>query len=162
MDAITSAALNSVARVATANPTVLADRARAAAVVDAGYGLMDKYDAMQPLLFWGSVAGAIAAGYALARRRKVPEAVTLYTITELACLATAWVTRPAWMRPAPSPAAASASTPAGASLVSWMDKRVETNTQERPGWEAAAWKRLEYDAGVTEPAITSLLTTNAR
>lgn len=162
MDAISSAALSSVARVATANPTVLQDRARAAVVLDAGYGWIDTYDALQPVLFWGSVLGAIASGYALAKRRKVPEAVTLYTSAEIACLATAWLTRPAWLRPTPTAEQAAASSPAVGNLMAWMDKRVAENTASKPGWERAAWSRLEQDAGVTDPAVTALLLTNAK
>jgi hypothetical protein len=165
MDALSSAALSTVARSAASNPVVLQDRARAAAVLDAGYGWLDTYEALQPVLFWGSVFGAIASGYALAKRRKVPEAVTLYTASELACLATAWMTRPAWLRPAPSPAeaaAAASSSPAVAQLIGWMDKRVVDNSASRPGWERLAWSRLGHDAGITDPSITALLLTNAR
>ena len=164
MDALSSAALTTVAKAATANPMVLQDRARAAAVLDAGSSAADTYDAIQPVLFWGSVLGAIASGYALAKRRKVPEAVTLYTASELACIATAWLTRPAWLRPTPPPeqAATAAKSPALASLIGWMDKRVADNTAARPGWERATWTRFEADAGVTDPAIAALLNTNAR
>lgn len=164
MDALSSAALSTVAKAVTADPTVLQDRARAAAVLDAGYSAADTYDTLQPVLFWGSVLGAIASGYALTKRRKVPEAVTLYTVSELACLATAWLTRPSWLRPAPTPAQAAAEaqgSPAIANLIGWMDKRVADNNAERPGWEAAAWQRFERDAGVTDPSINVLLTSNA-
>lgn len=164
MDALSSAALTTVAKAATADPTVLQDRARAAAVLDAGYSAVDTYDAVQPVLFWGSILGAIASGYALAKRRKVPEAVTLYTATELACIATAWLTRPAWLRPAPTPAQAQVAqtSPGMANLLGWVDKRVATNNATRPGWEGAAWTRFEQDAGITDPSISALLTTNSR
>lgn len=162
MDAISSAALSTVARTAATNPVVLQDRARAAAVLDAGYGWIDTYDAMQPVLFWGSVIGAIASGYALAKRRKVPEAATLYTVSELACLATAWMTRPAWLRPAPTVEQATASSPAVGNLIGWMDKKVADNSAARPGWERATWTRLEGDVGTSDPAVSALLLTNAR
>ncbi len=164
MDMITSAALQTVARGATANPTVLKDRARAAVLVDEGYGYLDAYDAMQPVLFWGSVIGAIASGYALKKRRKLPEAATLYSITGVVSLATAWLTRPAWLRPTPAPdvAVAAAGTPAMANLLGWLDKKVEDKSAEKPGWEKAAWLRLEQDMGTTDQAITTLLTANAK
>ena len=44
MDPFTSTALNSVATVATVDPTVLQDRARAASVLDLGYSALDTYD----------------------------------------------------------------------------------------------------------------------
>ncbi len=165
MDALTSAALNSVATVATTNQNVLQDRARAAAVVDLGYTGLDIYDSWQPVLFWGSVAGLIASSYAGTKRRKVPEAVTLYAITGISSALVAWITRPAFLRPTPTPAQAAAqataSTPALGAAVGWLDARVAKNDAARPGWERATWSRMAQDVGTTDPAVITILTRNA-
>ena len=161
MDPFTSTALNSVATVATVDPTVLQDRARAASVLDLGYSALDTYDSLQPILFWGSLAGLIASGYALKRRRKVPEAATLYTVTGISSAIMAWITRPAFMRPAPTPAQAAASTPALGAAIGWMDNRVTKLNASQPGWERTTWQRLAQDVGTTDPAVLTLLTKNA-
>lgn len=162
MDMLTSAALNSVATAATMNPTVLQDRARAAAVLNLGYSSLDTYDSMQPILFWGSLVGAIASSYAGAKRRKVPEAVSLYTLTGLTCGAVAWLTRPAFLRPAPTPAEAAATTPATGAAIGWMDARVAKLNASQPGWEAQTWRRFAQDAGTNDPAVITILTRNSR
>lgn len=161
MDAITSAALNSVATVATTNRTVLQDRARAASVLDLGYTAADAYDQWQPFLFWGSVLGVIASSYAGAKRKKVPEAVTLYALTGIGSAVMAWVTRPAFLRPAPTPAEAAASTPAMGAAIGWMDARVAKLDASRPGWESNTWRRLAQESGTSDPAVITLLTRNA-
>ncbi len=162
MDPFTSTALNSVASVATVNPTVLQDRARAASVLDLGYSAVDVYDTWQPLLFWGSIVGVIASGYAGTKRRKVPEAVTLYTITGVGSAVMAWLTRPAFLRPVPTPAQAAASTPAVGAAIGWMDDRVAKLNASQPGWEQTTWRRFAQDVGTTDPAVITLLTKNAR
>ncbi len=161
MDPFTSTALNSVATAATQNPTVLQDRARAASVLDLGYSTADAYDDWQPFLFWGSVAGVIASSYAGAKRKKVPEAVTLYAITGIGSAVMAWLTRPAYLRPKPTPAQAAASTPAMGAAIGWMDARVAKLDATKPGWEKAAWQRFAHESGSTDPAVITLLTRNA-
>lgn len=161
MDMLTSAALNSVATAATTNRTVLQDRARAASVLDLGYSTADAYDTWQPVLFWGSLVALIASSYAGAKRKKVPEAVTLYTLTGLSSAAMAWITRPAFLRPTPTPAQATASTPAMGAAIGWMDARVAKLDATKPGWEKAAWTRLAQESGATDPSVITLLTRNA-
>ncbi len=161
MDALTSAALNSVATVATQNPTMLQDRARAASVLDLGYSAADAYDEWQPFLFWGSVMGVIASSYAGARRKKVPEAVTLYALTGIGSAIMAWMTRSAYLRPAPTPAQAAASTPAMGAAIGWMDARVAKLDATKPGWEKGTWQRLARESGSNDPAVITLLTRNA-
>jgi hypothetical protein len=164
LDPLTETALTSVAQVATQNPDVIMDRGRAAALADFGYGYLDEYEQLQPVLFFLSCAGLVASGYALWKRPHKPEPITLYSITAILSAATAFFTRPAALRPAPTPAAAAtATTPAMAGVLSWLDKRVVTRTAQQPGWEAATWNRLATDTGNTplDPAVAALLTTNS-
>lgn len=164
VDPLTETALTSVAQVATSNPDVIMDRGRAAALADYGYGYLDVYDQYQPLLFFVSVAGLIASGYGIYARPKKPEIITLYSLTALLSAGAAWFTRPAALRAAPTPAAAAtATTPAMAGVLSWLDNRVAARTAEQPGWEAITWNRLATDTGNAplDPAVAALLTTNS-
>lgn len=164
LDPLTETALTSVAQVATQNPDVIQDRARAAALADYGYGYLDIYTQYQPLLFFISCCGVAASGYGMYARPKKPEIITLYSLTAILSAAAAWLTRPAALRPAPTPAAAaSATTPAMAGVLSWLDTRVATRTAEQPGWEAQTWNRLATDTGNSplDPAVAALLTSNS-
>jgi hypothetical protein len=165
LDPMTEGALNTVASAVTTDPTVLQDRSRAAAAVDAGYSALDQYTQLQPVLFFVSVMGLIASGYGLYVRRKVPEGVALYSLTAVLSATSAWITRPAALRPAPTPAAAATATsPEMAGVLSYLDQRVANRTAQQPGWEAVTWNRLATDLGQTplDPAIATLLTANSR
>lgn len=165
MDPLTETALNTVATGVTADPAVIQERSRAAAAVDAGYGALDEYTSLQPTLFFVSVMGLIASGYGLYVRRKVPEGIALYTLTAGLSALAAYVTRPAALRPAPSPAAAAtASSPAMAGVLTYLDQRVANRSAQQPGWEAVTWNRLATDLGQAplDPAIATLLTANSR
>jgi hypothetical protein len=164
VDPLTETALTTVAQFATSNSDVIMDRARAAALADVGYQYLDDYTNAQPGLFFLSCVGLLASGYALYARPHKPEPIALYSITALLSAAAAWITRPAALRPAPTPAAAAtASTPVMAGVLSWLDNRVATRTAEQPGWEAATWNRLATDTGNAplDPAVAALLTTNS-
>jgi hypothetical protein len=158
-------ALNQAAQAAVGVPSVTVNRARVAAAVDAAYAAADQYQEVKPGLFVAGVVGALASGYALSKRRKNPEAVTLYSLTGLASLAVAWFTRPdALVRAAPAPAQADPNAPGFVkSGLSWADARVARRSAEAPGWEARALTRLMGDlgTGTMAPAVTTLLTKNA-
>jgi hypothetical protein len=146
-------------------PVVLTQRARAAAALSYGYEWMDTYDAAQPWLFCAGVAGAIASGYGLYKRRKNPEATVLYSLTGLASVALAYLARPAELRAAPEVADPSnPPTPATAALMGWLDGRVVDLSAKYPGWEAATWRRLaeQMGQGTIAPAVQTLLLQNAR
>jgi hypothetical protein len=164
LDPLTETALTSVAQMATSDPAVIQDRARAAALADVGYQYLDEYEQMQPMLFFLSCAGLVASGYALWKRPHKPEPITLYSITALLSAVGAYMTRPAALRAAPTPAAAAtASTPAMAGVLSWLDNRVKARTAAQPGWEAQTWNRLAGDTGHAplDPAVAALFTANS-
>ena len=161
----TETALTTVSAAITADPTAVQDRSRAAALVDAGYGAVDTYARMQPFLFVASTVGLLISGMALAKRRKNPEAVALYATTAILSGVTAFLTRPDFLRPAPTPAAAAtATTPAMAGALSWLDNRVAARSAQQPGWESATWNRLAADLGYSplDPAMAMLLTANSK
>jgi hypothetical protein len=160
---IATTLLNSAAQAAADQPLVQQNRARLAAVLDAGYGALDFYAKAQPFLFVGGCLGALASGMALAKRRGVGEAYPLYLGAGLASAAVAWFTRPAALRAAVPPPAPGA-TPATARALAWVDGRVSANSQEHPGWEGVTWTRLANDLGqgTLSPAVQALLTRNAK
>jgi hypothetical protein len=163
-------ALDWVADEAASTPAVIINRARIAAVVDAGYSAADRYAAIKPGLFVAGLVGALVSGYALSRRRKNPEAVVLYAISSIASLAVAWVSRPdALVGAAPAAAPAAASEPGSKSSgffkssINWADGRVALRTATQPGWESATFNRLMRDLGhgTMKPAISTFLTKNS-
>ncbi len=164
-DAITQAAMQQAAGSAMAMPVVAVNRARAAAAVDAGYDAMATYMAWRPVLFAASVTGSVVAGAALVRRHKNPEAIALYGIIGALSALTAWFTRPDMLRsPVVQAMPTDPNAPSGmAGAVGWLDDRVARNSQERPGWEAATFKRLAGDLGMgtLNPAVQALLTQNS-
>jgi hypothetical protein len=164
LDPITEQALTAVAAAATSDQTVVQDRARAAALLDAGYGYIDIYDQYQPLLFALSIVGLAASGWAIYARPKKAEVITLYSMTGVVSAIMAYVTRPAALRPTPAPAvAATATSPAMAGVLTWLDNRVAARTAAQPGWEAATWTRVATDIGQAplDPAVNTLLTANS-
>ena len=164
-DALTQAALQQAANAALATPEVEVNRARAAAALDAGYDAMATYMAWRPVLFAASVTGAVVAGSALARRYKNPEAVALYGLAGAISTLVAWFTRPDMLRaPVVQAIPTDPNAPSGmAGAIGWLDNKVATNTEERPGWEAATFNRLASDLGMgtLNPAVQALLTQNS-
>lgn len=161
-------ALTRAATVAVSIPAVYQNRARAAAAVNLGYEAVDTFEKYRLALFVGGMVGALASGYGLVRRRKTPEAVALYTITGLISMGVAWVSKP---RTEAGEAAVSAATAPTAPpsphapgtakrLLAWTDRRVDTLTQEDPGWEARTLARLWGDVGTgtMPPVVNALLT----
>lgn len=160
---LTTTLLQSAAETATGLPVVQQNRARMAAVVNAGYAAIDTYAKVQPYLFVAGVLGAIASGMALTRRRKVGEAYPLYLGAGIASAGLAWFTRPASLRSA-APVPPPGGTPATAQALAWIDGRVATKSAQQPGWETATWSRLASDLGqgTLNPAVQTLLTHNAK
>ena len=157
-----------VAETVTSVPAVQTNRARAAAVVEMGYEGVDFVQEYKPALFLISVLGAIASGYALKRRYKVPEGAGLYSVTGLASVAMAWITRPDFLKPAAvvSTAAPDSNAPAGSvtsSALKWTDARVAKLTAKDPGWEGRTLVRLWNDIGqgTMDPAVQVILTKNS-
>jgi hypothetical protein len=162
------ASMVQVAETVATVPAVQTNRARAAAVVELGYEGVDFIQEYKPALFLISILTAIASGYALKRRYKVPEAAGLYSTTGLASVAMAWITRPDFMKPAavvdtPAP---DSNAPAGSvtsSALKWADARVAKLTAKDPGWEGRTLARLYNDIGpgTMDPAVQVILTKNS-
>lgn len=157
-DSLASAATNQAllegARIATNNPMVLLNRARAAAAIQLGYEQMDLYERWRPTLFAASASGAAISLAMLYRRRRNPEAVTLYTIIAAMSSAMAYFTRPMALRadPAPMPPTPPGVEPppsAMAEYLGMLDKRAGRMDAERPGWQPQTWQRLANDLGWT-------------
>jgi hypothetical protein len=171
---VTTQVLSEAAKYAADLPQVRVNRARAAALVDYGYEKLDQYSAIKPYVFWGSTAGLVACGYMGWKRRKIPEAVALYSVLGVLAAGVAYLTRPDTARPPPAPMPATASIPAPSApgeppkpapkalpqVLGWLDRRVEARSQVRPGWEAATLRRVAKDLGfatlgvAAETAIT--------
>lgn len=146
------------------SPAVVVNRARAAAALDYGYEKLDQYERWRPTLFAASAAGCAISIAAATKRRKVPEAVTLYSLLALISGGVAWFTRPDALRPAPAPSPVPQAPGEGPGAVDqvlgWVDRRVEHLNQTEPGWETATWQRLSNDLGfgkITSPVRELLL-----
>jgi hypothetical protein len=163
--AVGGAAMTTAATALASSPTYLKNRARVAALTQLGYKGVDFYDDYQPVLFITGLVGTVVGGAALAKRRKNPEAVALYTITTVASALLAWIARPAALRPAPAevPAGASTNPAVLGSTLGWLDRRADHLTQNDPGWESRTLARLLGDlgAGTMDPATTALISRNA-
>lgn len=174
---LTGQALVTAAQVAVTTPVVRQNRARAAVVVHEGYDWLETWDRWRPTVFALSAAGAAVSWSMAYKRRKLPEALALYTLTGGACSALAWLTRPAALRPPPAamPAPAPGTVPlpgqtappppgALAQLLGYLDRRAATLSIERPGWEGTSLRRLARDlgAGTLEPYADVLLTQGTR
>lgn len=161
-----STALQGAAEAAVAVPAVQVNRARIASLVHLGYQTVDTYEAARPWLFLASVAGVIGSGIGMSRRRKIPEAVALYSITGVLSLAMGIITRPrALGAQAPTPPATNANAPGALrSTLAWTDGRVARLSREDPGWESRTLARLWGDvgSGTMAPVVSTLLTRNSR
>lgn len=176
-DAMTAVALQQAADYATRSTTMVVNRARAAALADYGYEKMQQFESYQPLIFAVS-ASTLGISVAMGiRRRRVPEALALYSTLGLLSAGMAWFTRPAALRPAPAPIPAAVLNPAAvvapppaapgqpapevlpvppapidpglfAQVLGWLDRRVAERSASNPGWEAGTWHRLAYDLGL--------------
>ncbi len=163
--AVGSAAMQSAAAGLVQSPEYLQNRERLAAVTELGYEVMDFYDAYQPVLFILGLLGTAIGGTALAKRRTNPEAVALYGISTVVSAAVAWLTRPAFLRPAPAPVPEGAVSSPGAlgETLGWLDHRAAGLTAAKPGWEAQTLARLLGDlgTGTLDPASQTLITANS-
>ncbi len=163
--AVGGAALQTAAVGLAASPTYTQNRARIAALTELGYEGLDFYQQFQPTLFILGVVGTAIGSAALAKRRKNPEAVALYSLITVGSALTAWLTRPAMLRPAPAPLPpnSTASTPILGSTLGWLDRRAENLTRNDPGWESRNLARLLGDLGMgtMDPATQALISTNS-
>lgn len=158
-----SALLAPAADMVVGLPAYRTNRERVAVMADVGYGLMDKYQAAKPSLFVIGIIGMLASGFALYKRKKVPEAVTLYTSSLIASGALTWFTRPvssASVEKTPPPASNPNSPTAMKRGLEWMDKKAAANTASSPGWESRTLTRLwsDFGGGSGDPAVNVLLT----
>jgi hypothetical protein len=165
MDYLSNPLVVSAAKSVSGEPTLVKNRARAAVVVDKGYGVLDAYAANQSLLFILGVLGASVSGTMLYKRRNA-EARVLYSITLATSLALSWFTRPEALRAAPAlaPGEEPPTTPAESAsrrVVGWLDQNAQQNAQQNPAWENETWARLSQDmgAGTIPPAVNALLIT---
>lgn len=157
---------------ATDKPVVRVNRARSAALVDGLYDLIDTFEKWRPTIFAVSGASCALAISMIAKRRKIPEGWVLYSVIALGTGTIAWFTRPYALRPAPAPLSSTVKTQDGektqdnqalAQFVGWIDRRVERNSNQRPGWEAGTFQRLSDDlgTGTMHPGVRTLLTRNS-
>lgn len=119
-------------------------RRRAAVVAHDGYLAADTWVKARPTVFASSLVGiALSAAGLWFRRKKGPEAVTLYSATLVASAAGAWISRPGQGGAvAPGAAPGSAHADRGAQLTAWLDARAKKLDQSEPGWESTALKRV--------------------
>ncbi len=159
--------MNEAANLATNSNAVTTNRARIAAMVNLGYSAADTYQTMKPGLFIAGVVGTLVSGAALAKRRKNPEAVALYTLTAVISAATAWFARPDMLKSSAALAPPPDSNPAAPgpvkSSLGWADHRVAKLSASQPGWEGATLTRLfnDFGSGTMAPAVKTLLTRKA-
>ncbi len=166
-NSLQSSALTEAAKLATDSTAVKVNRARIAAVANLGYSYLDTYQRAKPSLFILGLAGTTISSMALAKRRKNPEAVALYSILAVVSIATAWFTRPDLLKSAAAKATPPESNPnapgAVKSSLTWADNRVAKLTARQPGWEGATLTRLigDFGSGTIPPGVKTLLTRNA-
>lgn len=164
MDYLSNPLVITAAKSIANQQNVALNRARAAVMVDMGYGALDAYTENRSLLFILGLIGSCASGYML-YKRKGAEARALYSISLVASAGLAWFTRPDALRsapPAPAPGEPEPATPAESTTrrsLAWLDQKAADNTAEDPNWENAAWSRLSQDlgSGTIPPAVTALL-----
>lgn len=183
--ALTARVLDETARWATDRPSVQMNRARLASLADYGYRKLDTFYRYQPTIFAASAA-VCAVSLAMAwRRKRIPEALTLYLASGGVSGAVAYVARPSWLRaaePAPLPPGAGTPpppapgqpvetqppppTPPGplSQFLGWLDRRVGKANAARPGWESRTWRRVANDLGygTLNPPLGTLLVRNAQ
>lgn len=185
---VTSQVLGEAVKYATDLPQVQVNRARAAALIDYGYEKLDQFSSVKPYVFWSSTAGLVACGYMGFRRRKIPEAVALYSVLGVISAGLAYLTRPDALRPQPAPMPASATAapvpaapapspttsapvleatkPAPKALpqvLGWLDRRVVARSAIKPGWEATTLRRVAKDLGFAKlgSAVETAITRNS-
>jgi len=170
VNTVASGAVDTAAGLAAEQPLVRVNRARAAAGIDYGYEKLEVYEKWRPLIFLGACAGTAASGFALWKRKKIGEAWATYLTTGGVSAAVAWFTRPDFLRPAPAPVPVATpgeppptSTPAMQQVLGWLDRRVQANNLNRPGWETRTWQRVARDLGfgTLKPPASTLLTRNS-
>lgn len=165
LDTFSGQVLQQVAAGATDIPVVAQSRLRLAAATHLGYEQLDRYAAWRPTIFALACVGALVSTAAAVRRRKVPEAVVLYSLTGLGSAGLAWVTRPVAAPPAatqlPPVEAKQASTTA--QVLGYLDRRGADLTRRQPGWESRTLARLLRDvgAGTLHPAVNILVTSKS-
>jgi hypothetical protein len=159
------AALDTAAQAATSLPAVTVNRERLAAAVNLGYSVVDGYDRAKPGIFVASLVSTILSSGALAKRRKNPEAVALYSIIAISSALTAWFTRPDFLKgQAAVPPQSNAQAPGPVkSALGWADARAAKLSASQPGWEGRTLTRLWSDlgSGTITPAAQTLLTRNS-
>lgn len=162
-----STAMVTAADAATNTNAYRINRARIAALAHLGYSGLDTYAAAKPGIFLVSLAGLLASGVALAKRRKkCPEAPALYALTAALSGAAAWFTRPDWLLPPPQ--ANVQVDPNAADYVKQalgrIDGRAAALSRSEPGWEARTLGRLWQDlgSGTMPPVVTTLLTKHSQ
>lgn len=158
------AGINALAEVVATNQTFLTNRARLAAVSQMAYNGMAVYTQWQPFLFLLGVSGLVTSGWMLYRRRaRGTETVALWTIASLASAGMSYVTRPAFLRPAPTIDPTTTSSPVMAEILGYLDNQVAEYTAESPGWEGAVLEQVaaDFGGGTIDPAVATLLTENA-
>lgn len=164
--ALAQQVLNEAASSAADTPLVQVNRARAAALVDYGYDKLDQYDRWRPYIFAGSAGTCALSVAAVIKRRKIAEAWPLYLVLAAMSGGLAWVTRPGWLRgaPAPLPTKQTDSPSSLNTMVGWLDRRVDQNTHQQPGWEAETWQRVAQDVGFSTipPYAQKFFTANSR
>lgn len=165
MSRVSDAASEQVASVVANNDAFQVNRERFAVLANTGYAWLDKYVASKPTLFVIGLIGAAASGYGIYRRRKNPEAVTLYSTTGILSAALAFIARPGVSSASknPPPAVAADSPGALKSTMAWMDKKAAVLTSKSPGWEKKTLTRVWKDVGQgpIQPAVNTLLTKNS-
>lgn len=150
---ITGALTSSVTR----SPAVQQTRARLGVVAHDGYAALDTYRTWQPLIFAVSLAGLAASVYALTKRRRVGEALVLYSATAVASAGVAWVTRP-WSTAATAATQSDPAAPPGG-IMAMLDSRASSLAAQDPQFASKSLGRLLTDLGTDKisPTIRTLL-----
>lgn len=166
--AVSQQVLSAAARKAAQYPKVQVNKARAAAVADYGYEKLEMYEAWRPTIFATSSAACLVSVAMGVKRRKVPEAIALYSLSAALTGTLAWLTRPDALRPAPAPMPPQETDPdqpveprpgAMAQVLGWVDRRVDRLNTTEPGWQPRTWQRLAADLGfgTIKPPVSDLL-----
>lgn len=133
-------------------------RERVSVLMHEGWVYWDKYQAMKPYLFWGSVLTFALSGYGWYKRglqrRKVGntlEANLMYPGLMALSAGTAYITRPAWLFPSEiqkAEAQAAAEGEEGAGMVKWIDERAVELRKKNPNFVDDVWKRTIRVPGI--------------
>lgn len=163
--------VNGALQAASAERNFAVNRDRTAASIHWGYEQLAKYEAIRPSLFATSLVGLALSVSMITKRRRVPEAVTLYSVLAAMSAGAAWFTRPDALRPAPAPVppAAPGEDDSGqgamAMVLGWADRKAQVlDATYGPHWRDATWRRLARDTGfdTMHPYAESILALNRR